>query len=171
MYRIIGVDQREYGPVSADQIRQWIKEGRANGATLVQAEGVLGWRPLATFPEFSVPPQAAPVPPSVPPPYAPTPAPVRTTPTAPTNGNAITGLIFGILSVTCVCAGLPVGAIGIVFSCIALSQLGNNPSQKGKGMAIAGLVLSIVGVMISLGYGALALFPHHNAHFMRHWNF
>jgi len=167
MYRIIGADQREYGPVSADQIRQWIKEGRANGATLVQAEGVLGWKPLATYAEFGIPPQTAPAAP-VPPFFTPTPAPA---PIAPTNGNAITGLIFGIISVTCVCAGLPVGAIGIIFSCIALSQLASKPGQKGKGMAIAGLVLSIIGVLIWLGYGVLALFPHHGMRLYRHWNF
>jgi hypothetical protein len=164
MYRIIGADQREYGPVSADQIRQWFKEGRANGATLVQAEGVPGWRPLATYPEFGVPPQTAP---SVPPAYAPTPT---ASATGRTNGNAITGLVLGILSVTCVCVGLPVGAIGIIFSCMALSQLNNNPTQKGKGIAIAGLVLSIVGVLISLGYGAAALLPHHGMRY-RHFNF
>ena len=168
MYRIIGADQREYGPVSADQIRQWFKEGRANGSTLVQAEGVPGWKPLATYPEFSVPPPAAPVPPSIPPSYAPTHAPVVT---APTNGNAITGLILGILSVTCVCAGLPVGAIGVIFSCIALSQLSHNPGQKGRGIAIAGLILSIVGVMISLGYGVFALFPHHGIRHYGRYNF
>ncbi|MDB6059782.1 MAG: hypothetical protein JWO95_3626 [Verrucomicrobiales bacterium] len=168
MYRIIGADQREYGPVSADQIRQWFKEGRANGSTLVQAEGVPGWRPLATYPEFSVPPQAPPAAPSAPPAYAPTPT---VAPTAPTNGNAITGLVFGILSVTCMCAGLPVGAIGIIFSCIALSQLGHNPSQKGKGLAIAGLILSIIGVLIGLGYGVFALFPHHGMRHIQRFNF
>jgi hypothetical protein len=166
MYRIIGADHREYGPVSAEQIRQWIKEGRVNGATLTQAEGIAGWRPLATFPEFGIPPQHAPGVPVGAPGYTQTPA-----ATVPTNGNAITGLIFGILSITCVCAGLPVGAIGIIFSCIALSQINNNPGQKGKGMAIAGLVLSIVGVMISLGYGVLSFLPHHNVRYYRHWNF
>jgi hypothetical protein len=167
MYRIIGVDHREYGPVSADQVRQWMKEGRLNGTTLMQAEGVAGWRPLATFPEFGVPPHTAPATPHAPPSYAPVTAPA----TAPTNGNAITGLIFGILSVTCVCAGLPIGAIGIVFSCIALSQLNHNPGQKGKGMAIAGLVLSVIGVLICLGYGAVSLLPHHGMRYYRQFNF
>src|SRR5512137_2778557 len=53
MYRIIGADQKEYGPVSADQIRQWIAEGRANGQTRVQAEGRADWQTLSTFPEFA----------------------------------------------------------------------------------------------------------------------
>lgn len=158
MYRIIGADHREYGPISADQIRQWLSEGRLNGATLVQAEGVPGWRPLATFPEFGVPPQHTPGAPAGAPSYAPS--------TAPTNNNAITGLVFGILSVLCACS--PFGIIGIIFSCIALSQINKNTGQKGKGMAIAGLVLSIVGVSISIG-SALFL-PHHNLRYFRHWN-
>ena len=53
MYKIIGADQREYGPVSADQIRQWIAEGRANGASLVQAEGATEWVPLSSLPDFA----------------------------------------------------------------------------------------------------------------------
>jgi hypothetical protein len=53
MYKIIGADQKEYGPISADQIRQWISEGRVNGQTKVCAEGTQDWRPLETFPEFS----------------------------------------------------------------------------------------------------------------------
>lgn len=53
MYKIIGADQREYGPVTVDQVRQWISEGRANGATLVQAEGATEWTPLSSLPEFA----------------------------------------------------------------------------------------------------------------------
>ena len=53
MYKIIGADQKEYGPSSADEIRQWVAEGRANGQTLVQIEGSGEWRPLASYQEFS----------------------------------------------------------------------------------------------------------------------
>ncbi|HEY2083292.1 MAG TPA: GYF domain-containing protein [Verrucomicrobiae bacterium] len=60
MYKIIGADQKEYGPISADQIRQWIAEGRVNGQTKVCAEGSQDWRPLETFPEFGLAPTAAP---------------------------------------------------------------------------------------------------------------
>ena len=53
MYKIIGADQKQYGPVSADEMRQWIKEGRVNAQTLVQMEGQTDWRPLSSFPEFA----------------------------------------------------------------------------------------------------------------------
>jgi TM2 domain-containing membrane protein YozV len=52
MYKIIGADGREYGPVSVDQVKQWIAEGRANAQTRAQAEGGTEWRTLADFPEL-----------------------------------------------------------------------------------------------------------------------
>lgn len=53
MYKIIGADQKEYGPFTAAQIAQWIAENRANGQTRVQAEGSAEWRALSSFPEFA----------------------------------------------------------------------------------------------------------------------
>ncbi len=54
MYKILGTDQKEYGPVSAETLRQWITEGRAVATTQASAEGTLEWKPLASFPEFAV---------------------------------------------------------------------------------------------------------------------
>jgi len=53
MYRIVGADGREYGPVSADQIARWISEGRVNAQTLTRSEESADWKPLSTFPEFA----------------------------------------------------------------------------------------------------------------------
>ena len=53
MYKIIGGDQKEYGPVTADQLRAWITEGRVNGLTSIWVEGATEWKPLSTFPEFA----------------------------------------------------------------------------------------------------------------------
>ncbi len=53
MYKIIGSDGREYGPVTTEQLRQWIATGRANLQTKAQPEGGTDWRPLAEFPEFA----------------------------------------------------------------------------------------------------------------------
>lgn len=54
MYKIIGGDGREYGPISAEQLRQWITEGRANAQTQVLPEGATSWQPLGSLPEFAV---------------------------------------------------------------------------------------------------------------------
>jgi len=53
MYKIIGADKKEYGPVTADQMHRWISEGRANAQTLVQAVGTTDWKPLGQVPEFA----------------------------------------------------------------------------------------------------------------------
>lgn len=53
MYRIIGGDGREYGPVSANQIEQWIAQKRANGATRIKAEGSDMWTTVSGLPEFA----------------------------------------------------------------------------------------------------------------------
>src|SRR5437867_12597831 len=52
MYRIIGADGKEYGPISADVLRQWIAQGRANAQTRARLEGTTDWKLLTEFPEF-----------------------------------------------------------------------------------------------------------------------
>jgi hypothetical protein len=51
-YKIIGADQKEYGPVTTEQLKEWVKQGRANANTVAQVEGSPDWKPLSTFPEF-----------------------------------------------------------------------------------------------------------------------
>ena len=53
MYKIIGADQKEYGPISGDHLRQWIAEGRVNANTQALAEGAAQWQPLSAYPEFA----------------------------------------------------------------------------------------------------------------------
>jgi hypothetical protein len=52
-YIIIGGDQKEYGPISADDVRQWIAESRLNEKSLMKAEGDTEFRTLEKFPEFA----------------------------------------------------------------------------------------------------------------------
>ena len=53
MYIIIGGDQKEYGPITADDVCKWITEGRLNAQSQVKAESDAEWRPLSAFPEFA----------------------------------------------------------------------------------------------------------------------
>src|ERR1041384_8476997 len=53
MFKILGADGRQYGPVTADKIRDWIAEGRAGAQTMTQREGDADWKPLSSFPEFA----------------------------------------------------------------------------------------------------------------------
>lgn len=66
MYRIIGGDGREYGPVAAAQVEQWIAQGRANGSTRIKPEGAADWSTLADLPEFAAPLAARSAPPPLP---------------------------------------------------------------------------------------------------------
>ena len=138
MYKILGTDNKEYGPVSADQLRQWIREGRANRSTLIQAEGATSWKPLSLFPEFSATLGSAP-----PTQAAAQPVVVVTT---GTNGMAVASLVSGIVSfpgLVCCCGPTLVSApLGIVFGIIALVQLKSRPQQTGQAMAWGGIALS-----------------------------
>jgi hypothetical protein len=109
MYKIRGGDGKEYGPVTAEQIIQWLRENRVNGQSLVQADGSAEWQPLSAFPEFR--PQLAaspPVPPTVPVP------PTSSTPTVTAKQDVPTYLVPAILCTLFCC--LPFGVPAIVYA-------------------------------------------------------
>ncbi len=55
MFSIIGADGKEYGPVPAEKIREWIAAGRANAQTPVRRDGEAAWSTLGSLPEFHSP--------------------------------------------------------------------------------------------------------------------
>lgn len=63
MFKIIGGDGKEYGPVDAAQIQQWIRDRRVIPQTLGQAVGTTDWKPLSAFPELALPAASPPPPP------------------------------------------------------------------------------------------------------------
>lgn len=145
MYRIIGADGKEYGPVPAEQVRQWIAEGRANAATRIAREGGAEWYSLGALPEFSYLLQSHAAGPQF-----------QIGPSRRNNPLAVAGMIMGILSLAfCLCCyGLPFNILGVIFSSFALVQIRNAPElYYGKSMAIAGLVLSLTSLLL----GALFL--------------
>src|ERR1035437_8045783 len=149
MYKIIGADGREYGPITADQLRDWIAEGRATAQTRVQAEGSAQWKPLTEYLEF-----AAVLARTLPPRHAL--GPIFISPTPRTNSMALAAMVMGILSMTCgvccccCCYGLPFNVLGVIFALVALSQIKNDPqSQQGRSLAIVGLVLCLLSFVMS----------------------
>jgi hypothetical protein len=69
MYKILASDGNEYGPVSAEQVKEWIAENRAEKKTPVLPEGAADWVFLESLPEFAAalgmrPPGPPPIPPS-----------------------------------------------------------------------------------------------------------
>jgi hypothetical protein len=143
MYKIVGADGKEYGPVSLDQMRQWIAEGRVNAQTQVQQAGAPGWQPATELPELSAlfAARAAASAPSI----GPSPqGPARGD--APQKGLAVTSLVLGILAFpTCFLTGIP----AIICGHIAHSRARREPAQYGgSGMATAGLVLGYLSLLV-----------------------
>ncbi len=69
----------------------------------------------------------------------------------PRKGLGIASLVFGIISLLCCCLGTPIGLIGIILAIVALVK------KNGKGLAIGGLVTSIIGLVIGIFVGGYCL--------------
>ncbi len=52
-YKVMGADGKEYGPISAEQIRQWVAQGRLVKKTPTLPVGTKDWVYLESVPEFA----------------------------------------------------------------------------------------------------------------------
>jgi TM2 domain-containing membrane protein YozV len=84
MYKIIGTDGRQYGPIAVEQIRVWLSQNRVNAHTLAQSESSTEWKPLISFPELAADFNIAP-------------PPVTVHGSNPRASNKIAAGVFGIL--------------------------------------------------------------------------
>jgi hypothetical protein len=149
MYRIIGADGNQYGPISTEQLRQWIAEGRANAQTKVLAEGTTEWKSLAEFPEFFGPTTASPTPGAPPPP--PTAMPLGSYSTSAAtdqvNGPAIGLIITGALNIilALVRGGMMLAGFGLG----AFRGTGNADAEKMLAgfMGTFGIASCVIGVL------------------------
>src|SRR5258705_7718312 len=118
MYKIRGADGKEYGPVTIEQLRQWVVEGRANSQTYVQGPESTEWKPLSAYPELAalVPPSAGTLPAGG--------APGWTQPGQPMGAGipAIPNYLWQSIVCT-LCCCLPFGVVAIVFSSQVNSKL------------------------------------------------
>jgi hypothetical protein len=53
MYYILGSDEKEYGPVSTEVVRNWFEEKRIDSKTMIRREGETDWKVFSALPEFS----------------------------------------------------------------------------------------------------------------------
>ena len=53
-YKIIGGDGREYGPISLDELKDWIREGRVSKETLIWRMDLGSWTPASKFSELEI---------------------------------------------------------------------------------------------------------------------
>ncbi len=146
MYKIIGADGKEYGPVTLEQLREWIRQGRVNGETRAQPVGGSGWKAAREIPELMdalLPPlPAASAPGSAPPPAGALPTTSQTK-----NGLAIASFVLGIVSFA-LCFGVLTGIPGIICGHVARNRSRRMPEQYGgQGFALAGLVLGYLSLL------------------------
>jgi hypothetical protein len=171
-YEIIGGDGKEYGPYSAEKIRDLLHENRLKPYSKIRpTQG--DWTTVEALPEFAQPPVTESNQPSVqhipdtatqynPQPHLPPAGPVPPT-EQPNNTLAVTGMVLGIstLVLGCCCGRIPIlGFVatlvsfvtpiaGIICSCIARKQIReSNGTQGGDGMAITGLICSSVYLLM-----------------------
>ena len=139
MYKIIGADGKEYGPITADQLRQWIAEGRVNAQTRILPEGATEWRSLSELPEFAA---AVPL---TPPPMSGLPA-SGTARLDEVNGPAIGLMITAIL-------GLLAQLTSLLFRVVGTSMLPAEQEAPGWATALygaTGVVTAIIGILMSI---------------------
>lgn len=171
MYKVVGTDGKEYGPVTREAILEWIAQNRANAQTIARFEDG-AWKPLATFDEFKAALGLAGATASPPPPATGGTPLIQTTYVSPsseppvfsgigsqrvTNVPSVLGIIFPIVCCCCAYVG-PI--LGLVFSAIGLSQIKTNPNKYstsdalpkiGLGISIAILILHILGSVLDFG--------------------
>ncbi|MGA3283962.1 MAG: DUF4190 domain-containing protein [Verrucomicrobiota bacterium] len=150
-YTLIGVDQKQYGPVTEAQLRQWILDGRLNPRSQVKAESDAEWRPLSAFPEFAATLAAKSAASGAPPPLPSAAPPIP----AKTSGLAVTSLVLGILGLfTCgitALFGLILGVMAMVKAKQGRGTLG------GSGIALAGVIVSAFFLFMIPFFAAMAL--------------
>jgi Domain of unknown function (DUF4190)/GYF domain 2 len=146
MYRVLGADGKEYGPVNGEVLRQWITEGRANAQTRVKAEGAGDWQTLASVPEFeelfALPAGA------VLPLFA---AQAETK----TSGLAVTSLVLGLVGICGITA-----LVGLIMGIVALVKINRSGGRlSGQGLAIAGICVSAFMLLVSIPFMAGLTLP------------
>jgi hypothetical protein len=164
MFKIIGADGKEYGPVAGYQIREWIREGRANQGTMAQQAGDSGWKPLGQYAEFAdllgatppvVPPRPADIAPSGGEDNAHSAA--RTQAEQMVNGPAI-GLIIAMV------LGIALSFLGIVFHLLGVSWGAPPPMMNPEAERMYRLFdqfrgpVGVVAGVVSIAIGLFVLF-------------
>jgi len=151
MYKIIGADGKEYGPITADQLRAWIAEGRANAQTKILVDGTTDWRNLAEFPELM--PAGMKI--STPPPFS-APTMVSSDAAEKVNGPAMALMILAGIN-------LALGAVGLLMNLLgsSMAMFHGGPQQAWGNMFSGGLGVasSSLGILISgvIFYGGLKM--------------
>jgi hypothetical protein len=144
---------QQAGPVSLDQLRQMAASGQITPADLVWREGMANWQPMGSVPELggapAAPAPAAPYgqPHGTPVPPYPVQMPYGQAPPG-YSGLAIGGFVCSLLGL--LCFGPLFGIIAIILGGIALSGMNRVGNPKGKGLAIAALIIGVLDIVFGI---------------------
>lgn len=134
---------QQYGPVSEEDLKSWIAQGRVSPTDFVWSEGMPNWVAAGTafaqsagaIPPIQAGKQIVYVAPLPPPP------------------GTYAAFFCGLFSVFFPCVGIVLGIIALVNAKKAKTALAANPSQYAPGsggLATAGQILGIVGIALSM---------------------
>lgn len=153
MFNIIGADGKQYGPVSVEQLRSWLTQGRINAQTRIQAVGTEEWRPARDVPELASLFQSSGVVPSG------TAPPVLKAPQTDERrkGMAVLSFVLGLCSFV-LCLSFISAIPAIILGHVARKRAARSPEQfGGRGFAIAGIVLGYVSILLTLVIASLII--------------
>ena len=149
-YKIKGTDGNEYGPVSTEELQQWIAQNRCTRETLVQVDESGEWVPMVTLPDFQSA-FSAPTPPASTPkgdggvstmiPYK--------------NTSALIAYYLGVFCILCPPI-LSIPALVLVIK--GLRNVSETPEVKGTAHAWIGIVSGSFFLILSIVVGVLVLF-------------
>jgi hypothetical protein len=140
------------GPIQLADLQRMVDAGDIGPSTLVWRNGLPNWLPAHQVSELRFP-VSAPVPAGPPAGSMPQQFQFAPHPAPRTSGLAIASLVLGLLWL----CGLG-SLLATIFGAVAINQISrSNGTLDGKGMAIAGLILGIIGLssyvlLLSLGY-------------------
>jgi hypothetical protein len=145
-----------FGPYSGAQVRAYVASGNIAPSDRICADGGTEWTTVAAAIAGAIPPAAAasggmPFP-SVPPtgqaPY------YGAAPADDGKTFAYLSLVMGIVGL--LCCGVITAIPGVIFGILAL----NKPAGPSRGVAIAGLIISIIALLFGiLAFVVLLYFP------------
>lgn len=143
MQYFIHHDNQQIGPVTEAEVKAKLAAGEISLQDHVWWEGQQGWTPLSQTPMGGATAPAVPVAPVV---QAPPEVPAGA---GPTSNLAIWALVLGCVSIVCWgLASIP----AIILGHMGLNETKKNPALKGRGMALAGMILGYIFTVLLAVY-------------------
>ncbi|NBB95418.1 MAG: DUF4339 domain-containing protein [Planctomycetes bacterium] len=129
------VQGQQYGPVSEEDFRNWVIQGRLTANDMVWTEGMAAWQPASQVPALASVLSSAPP------------------PMQSFNREQAPGAVVALV---CGIAGLMFGCVGVVLGVIAIKQarkgmdcIRQTPGRyTGEGMCTAGRILGIIATVL-----------------------